>query len=60
MTPVFLLLLYSLLSQLSYAIGIAEPLSISVFSYGTSKKSPQELLEIVRANFDLRPGVIMK
>jgi len=48
------------LVQLSYAIGIAEPLSISVFTFGTSSKTPQELLEIVRKNFDLRPGVIMK
>lgn len=49
-----------ILSQLSYAIGIAEPLSISVFSFGTSSKTPQELLKIVQNNFDLRPGVIMK
>lgn len=48
------------LVQLSYAIGIAEPLSITVFAYGTSTKSPQELLEIVKRNFDLRPGIIMK
>ena len=46
--------------QLSYAIGIAEPLSISVFAYGTAKRPPQELLEIVKSNFDLRPGVIIK
>ena len=48
------------LVQLSYAIGIAEPLSISVFSYGTSKKSDDELLKIVKENFDLRPGVIVR
>lgn len=48
------------LVQLSYAIGIAEPLSITVFSYGTSKKTQKELLEIVKRNFDLRPGVIIK
>jgi len=48
------------LVQLSYAIGIAEPLSISIFTFGTSSKTPQELLEIVQKNFDLRPGVIMK
>merc|ERR1719187_621198 len=48
------------LVQISYAIGIAEPLSITVFSYGTSTKSEQELLKIVKNNFDLRPGKIVK
>ena len=46
------------LVQLSYAIGVAEPLSIFVDSYGTGTKSDQELVEIIRKNFDLRPGVI--
>ncbi|XP_077995253.1 S-adenosylmethionine synthase-like [Glandiceps talaboti] len=48
------------LIQLSYAIGIAKPLSISVFHYGTSDRSEQELLEIVKNNFDLRPGIIVR
>jgi S-adenosylmethionine synthetase len=48
------------LVQLSYAIGVAEPLSIFVDSYGTSEKSDAELVEIVRNNFDLRPGVIVR
>jgi len=48
------------LVQIAYAIGIAEPLSITVFSYGTSTKSEQELLDIVKKNFDLRPGRIVK
>merc|ERR1711963_1105903 len=48
------------LVQVSYAIGIAEPLSVTVFSYGTSQKSESELLEIVKNNFDLRPGRIVK
>jgi len=48
------------LVQIAYAIGIAEPLSITVFSYGTSTKSEQELLSIVKENFDLRPGKIVK
>jgi len=48
------------LVQVSYAIGIAEPLSITVFSYGTSQKSEAELLDIVKNNFDLRPGRIVK
>lgn len=48
------------LVQLSYAIGVAEPLSIFVETYGTSTKSSDELVKIVRDNFDLRPGVIVK
>ncbi len=48
------------LVQLSYAIGVAKPLSITLFSYGSSSKSEQELLEIVNNNFDLRPGMIVK
>ncbi|KAI0125785.1 S-adenosylmethionine synthetase [Xylariales sp. AK1849] len=48
------------LVQLSYAIGIAEPCSVYVDSYGTSDKTAQELVDIVRANFDMRPGVIVK
>ncbi|KAK4614078.1 S-adenosylmethionine synthase [Fulvia fulva] len=48
------------LVQLSYAIGVAEPLSLFVESYGTSSKSSDELVEIIRKNFDLRPGVIVK
>ncbi|KAK7907911.1 S-adenosylmethionine synthase [Apiospora marii] len=48
------------LVQLSYAIGIAEPCSVYVDSYGTSDKSAQELIDIVRSNFDMRPGVIVK
>ena len=45
---------------MSYAIGIADPLSISIFTYGTAKKSGKELLKIVNDNFDLRPGMIIK
>lgn len=48
------------LVQFSYAIGVAEPLSIYVDTYGTSKYSSDELVEIIRKNFDLRPGVIVK
>ena len=48
------------LVQLSYAIGVAEPLSMFVETYGTSEKSSEELVAIVKANFDLRPGVIVK
>ncbi|XP_028131002.1 S-adenosylmethionine synthase isoform X1 [Diabrotica virgifera virgifera] len=48
------------LVQVSYAIGLAEPLSITVFDYGTSKLTQKELLDIVNKNFDLRPGKIVK
>merc|ERR1712184_176958 len=48
------------LVQVSYAIGVAEPLSVSVFDYGTGTKSQQELMKIVKENFDLRPGRIVK
>nr|XP_033799572.1 S-adenosylmethionine synthase isoform X1 [Geotrypetes seraphini] len=48
------------LVQVSYAIGVAQPLSISLFTYGTSQKTEKELLHIVNQNFDLRPGVIVR
>ncbi|XP_032868349.1 S-adenosylmethionine synthase-like [Amblyraja radiata] len=48
------------LVQVAYAIGVAEPLSISIFSYGTSQMGDRALMEIVRKNFDLRPGVIVR
>ena len=48
------------LVQLSYAIGVAEPLSLFVESYGTSDRSSDQLVDIIKANFDLRPGVIVK
>jgi len=48
------------LVQVSYSIAIAEPLSITVFSYGTSSKTNKELLGIVNNNFDLRPGIIIR
>jgi len=48
------------LVQVSYSIGIAHPLSIFVDSYGTGKKSDAEILEVVKKNFDLRPGCIMR
>ncbi|CAH1990830.1 unnamed protein product [Acanthoscelides obtectus] len=48
------------LVQVSYAIGLSEPLSITVFDYGTSKLTQGELLNVVKKNFDLRPGKIVK
>lgn len=45
--------------QLSYAIGVAEPISICVDTFGTSKYTDEELIEIIRSNFDLTPkGII--
>ena len=46
--------------QLSYAIGVAQPTSISVDTFGTGKVSDQKLVEIVRENFDLRPAGIIR
>ena len=44
---------------MSYAIGIAEPTSISVQTFGTGKISDARLTELIRENFDLRPyGII--
>lgn len=48
------------LTQVSYAIGVAEPVSISIFHYGTSQYTSKQLLKIVNHNFDLRPGRIVK
>jgi len=48
------------LVQVSYAIGIACPMSLFVDTYGTGTKSDAEILTIIENNFDLRPGVIMK
>lgn len=46
------------LVQLSYAIGVAQPLSIYVDTYGTGKKTDAELVEIIQRNWDMRPGVM--
>ncbi|MCR5451303.1 MAG: methionine adenosyltransferase [Lachnospiraceae bacterium] len=46
--------------QLSYAIGVAEPTSVNVDTFGTGKLSSTELTKIVRENFDLRPAGIIK
>ena len=53
-------LCHRVLVQVAYAIGISEPLSIHVDSYGTGVKPDYELLKIVQKNFDLRPGSIVK
>jgi S-adenosylmethionine synthetase len=48
------------LVQLSYAIGVAKPLSIYVDAYGTNNKPIDEIIQIIENNFDLRPGMIIK
>ena len=46
--------------QLSYAIGVAQPTSVMVDTFGTGKISDNKLVEIIRENFDLRPAGIIK
>ena len=46
--------------QLSYAIGVAQPTSIMVDTFGTGKLSDEKLVGIIRENFDLRPAGIIK
>ena len=46
--------------QLSYAIGVAQPTSINVDTFGTGKLDSEKLVEIVRENFDLRPAGIIR
>lgn len=46
--------------QLAYAIGVAQPVSIEVETFGTGKKSEEEIVEIVEKVFDLRPGAIIR
>ena len=46
--------------QLAYAIGVAQPTSVMVDTFGTGKISDEKLVEIVRENFDLRPAGIIK
>jgi len=46
--------------QLAYAIGVAHPMSIMVDTFGTGKLSDEQLVNIIRDNFDLRPAGIIK
>ncbi|MBM6948546.1 methionine adenosyltransferase [Mordavella massiliensis] len=46
--------------QLSYAIGVAHPTSISVDTFGTGRLSDEKIVEIIRGNFDLRPAGIIR
>jgi S-adenosylmethionine synthetase len=46
--------------QIAYAIGIAEPLSINVETFGTSDVPDRIIVDIIKENFDLRPGAIIR
>jgi len=46
--------------QLSYAIGVAKPISIEVFTFGTEKVSHERIIEVIGKIFDLRPGAIIR
>ena len=46
--------------QLAYAIGVAQPTSVMVDTFGTGKLSDEKLVEMIRENFDLRPAGIIK
>ncbi len=46
--------------QLSYAIGVAEPTSISINTFGTGKLANEEIIKLIREEFDLRPGGIIE
>ena len=45
--------------QLAYAIGVAEPVSVYVDTFGTGKISDDKIADIVMANFDMRPKAII-
>jgi S-adenosylmethionine synthetase len=46
--------------QISYAIGVAQPISVLVNTYGTGKMPDEEILELVKKNFDMRPRAIIE
>ncbi len=46
--------------QLAYAIGVAQPVSIRIDTFGTGKVSQEKLIQAVRENFDLRPAGIIE
>ena len=46
--------------QVSYAIGVAEPTSISIDTFGTSRHDEESLIALVRRHFDLRPYGLIK
>ena len=46
--------------HISYAIGMAEPISVAVETFGTATVAPDDIVNLVRKNFDLRPGAIIR
>jgi S-adenosylmethionine synthetase len=46
--------------QVSYAIGVAKPLSVSIESFGTGKIDEEDILRLINQHFDLRPGAIIR
>lgn len=46
--------------QISYVIGVVQPVSISIETFGTSKMSESAIIELIKNNFDLSPGGIIK
>ena len=46
--------------ELAYAIGVANPVSVYVNTYGTGRVSDEKLVQIIRENFDLRPQAIIE
>ena len=46
--------------QLAYAIGVAEPLSLNIDTFGTETIDPERIRDLVQAHFDLRPGAIIR
>jgi S-adenosylmethionine synthetase len=46
--------------QVSYAIGVAHPTSISVETFGTGKIPDEKIIQLIRDNFDMRPGAIIR
>ncbi|MHB1405507.1 MAG: methionine adenosyltransferase [Desulfitobacteriaceae bacterium] len=46
--------------QIAYAIGVAQPVSVAVETFGTGKLSEEKIIELVKKNFDLRPAGIIK
>ncbi|MFO7270943.1 MAG: methionine adenosyltransferase [Sphaerobacter thermophilus] len=46
--------------QISYAIGVAQPVSLHIETFGTARIDEERILELIRAHFDLRPGAIIR
>lgn len=46
--------------QIAYAIGVAQPLSVAIETYGTEHESHKNILNYIKENFDLRPGMIIE